>query len=105
MDQDFTVKHDESGVHVIFTPTNSHYDFRFLADAADIAKCGWLELGCDRAPRKHLGDTAPYREAEVAAAARRLAEKAIMADASQPATLKPRRDADQIDRLYNAPSV
>jgi hypothetical protein len=36
MDQDFTVKHDESGVHVIFTPTNSHYDFRFLADAAEL---------------------------------------------------------------------
>ena len=86
MDQDFTVKHDESGVHVIFTPTNSHYDFRFLADAADIAKCG--RLSSDVIVRHaNTGDTAPYREAEVAAAARRLAEKAIMADASQPATL------------------
>lgn len=86
LDQDFTVKRDESGVHVVFVPTNSHFDFRFLADAADIAKYGRLSSDVIVRHAK-TGDTASYQEAEVAAAARRLAEKAIMADGSQPATL------------------
>src|ERR1700722_8078655 len=42
MDVDFVVTRKDGGVHAVFKPTDSHYDFRFLADAEDIARFGPL---------------------------------------------------------------
>lgn len=62
-------------MHVLFAPTNSHYSFRFLADPEDITRFGPLSPDVLYRHAK-TGDTAPYFEAEVLSAARRLATEA-----------------------------
>jgi hypothetical protein len=39
---DFTVSKSEAGIDVTFKPSDSHYSFNLLADAADIARYGRL---------------------------------------------------------------
>ena len=76
-DFDFTVTREESGVRVVFAPTDSHYDFRLLADAKNIARFGPLN-GDVLVRRGKTGDSGEYDASEVMAAARRLAEKAVI---------------------------
>jgi hypothetical protein len=78
MDVDFVVTRKDGGVHAVFKPTDSHYDFRFLADAEDIARFG--PLSSDVIVRHgKTGDTGEYIESEVLSAAKRLAAKAATA--------------------------
>ena len=75
VESDFTVTREDGGVHVVFGPTDSHYDFRFLANAEDIARFG--PLSADVIVRHgKTGDTGPYMDDDVLMMARRLAEKA-----------------------------
>lgn len=74
-DTDFTVTRKENGVHVVFRPTDSHFDFRFLADAEDISRFG--PLSSDVMVRHgKTGDTGDFMSDAVFATALRLAEKA-----------------------------
>jgi hypothetical protein len=75
VESDFAVTRNDSGVHVVFTPTDSHYDFRLLADAEDIARFGPLS-GDVIVRHSKTGDTGPYMEHDVLTMARQLAGKA-----------------------------
>jgi hypothetical protein len=73
---DFIVNVKESNVSVIFTPSDSHYNFGRLADPEDIAHHGPLS----RSPNvrhANTGDTGDYPPEEVAQMAHSLAVKAI----------------------------
>ena len=72
---DFTLTRKDDGVRVVFAPTDSHCDFRFLADADDIARIGALRADVIVRHGK-TGDTGAYIPDDVLAMAKRLAEKA-----------------------------
>lgn len=77
-DSDFTVtRNDDSGVSVVFKPTDSHYDFRLLADANDIARFGPLSGDVLVRHGGKTGDTGEYSDSDVMATARRLALAAV----------------------------
>jgi hypothetical protein len=78
----FFVTRRDSGVSVVFTPTDSHYDFRFLADPEDIAEFGLLS-GDVMVRHGKTGDTGKYIESELLSEARRLAEKVARGDPSK----------------------
>ena len=63
---DFEVAVDDAGVHVIFKPTESYYDYYLLADG-----------GLSRPPiirHAKTGDTCDYAESDVEAMAYKVAE-------------------------------
>jgi hypothetical protein len=74
---DFDVSVEESGVHVTFRPTDSHYSFYRLVDVEDIERHGPVSLSRIRHANKS-GDTAGYIASEVQEMAIRLATSAVL---------------------------
>lgn len=74
-ESDFDVTRNEGGIHVLFKPTHSHYEFMFLADTEDIARLGPLSPSLTVRHGK-TDDTEDYVADEVLVVAWRLAERA-----------------------------
>lgn len=76
VETDFEVKITDSGVEVIFKPTNSHYSYMRLADKADVANFGPLSSDVRVRHAGKTGDTREYWSHEVKRMADRLAAEA-----------------------------
>lgn len=74
-ERDFAVTTKDGGVHVLFEPTESEYEFSFLADPEDIARHGRLSQSVT-VRHGRTGGTGEYPPAEVLKMAKSLAERA-----------------------------